>query len=205
VDTPTGKIGFDEIAKKFVDQINTLVDNPKAGPFVLGSIQNKITCDRIESAEQLSGKIWLKSRSFINPIFKNARVASPVLLEVESDQLALFSKELFGPIALLIKTDDLEQSVFLAKKMAMEHGAISCAAYSTDPKIKDFIFDEMSLAATPVSFNLMSGVYVNQHAGFSDLHVTGGNPAGNASFTNPEFVIKRFVWVGRREPAEPSV
>jgi len=28
----------------------------------------------------------------------------------------------------------------------------------------------------------------------------GGNAAGNASFTNPEFVIKRFTWVGFREP-----
>jgi hypothetical protein len=64
------------------------------------------------------------------------------------------------------------------------------------------IKDEMSQVATPVSFNLVGGIYLNQHAGFSDFHVTGGNPAGNASFTNPEYVIKRFVWVGFREPAK---
>ena len=60
----------------------------------------------------------------------------------------------------------------------------------------------MSLAGTPVSFNLTGGIYVNQAAGFFDFHVTGGNPAGNASFTNPEFVVKRFTWVGFREPTE---
>jgi hypothetical protein len=35
----------------------------------------------------------------------------------------------------------------------------------------------MSLAGTPVSFNLTGGIYVNQAAGFFDFHVTGGNPA----------------------------
>jgi len=63
------------------------------------------------------------------------------------------------------------------------------------------ITEEMAEAFTPVSFNLTGNIYVNQNAGFSDFHVTGGNPAGNASFTNPEYVIKRFTWVGFREPA----
>ena len=201
VNTPAGPVSFDEIAGKFVDNINGLIDNPKAGPFVLGSIQNPNTCKRVEEAEDLPGKVWLKSRTIENPMFKNARIATPMLIEVSSDQKDLFSKELFGPIALLIKTKDTAESVALAKEMAEQHGAISCAAYTTDKKTKEMIADEMSLAATPVSFNLTGGIYVNQHAGFSDFHVTGGNPAGNASFTNPEYVIKRFTWVGFREPA----
>jgi len=102
---------------------------------------------------------------------------------------------------LIIKTKDTAQSLQIAKEMAQRHGAISCGAYTTDPEVKEQIMDEMGLAGTPVSFNLTGGIYVNQNAGFSDFHVTGGNPAGNASFTNPEFVIKRFTWVGFREPA----
>ena len=133
-------------------------------------------------------------------MFKNARVATPTLIEVEASQVDVFASELFGPIAFLIKTKDTKESVALAKQMAVEHGAISCAAYCLDSDTKEYIADQMALAATPVSFNLKSGIYVNQHAGFSDFHVTGGNPAGNASFTNPEYVIKRFVWVGTREP-----
>ncbi len=31
-------------SEKFADNIQGLVDNPKAGPFVLGAIQNKNTC-----------------------------------------------------------------------------------------------------------------------------------------------------------------
>ena len=200
VDTPAGKVSFDEIAGKFVEQFNGLIDNPKAGPFVLGAIQNPATCDRVESSKNLPGKVLLESRSIENPMFKNARIATPTLIEVDASQVDVFASELFGPIAFLIKTKNTEESVALARQMAEKHGAISCAAYCTDNDIKEHIADQMALAATPVSFNLKTGIYVNQHAGFSDFHVTGGNPAGNASFTNPEYVIKRFVWVGTREP-----
>ena len=202
IKTPAGVVSFDQFAEKLVAQINGLIDNPKAGPFVLGAVQNKKTCERVVEAEKLPGKVWLKSRSFENPMFKNARVATPVVVEVDASKKDVFSKELFGPIALLIKTKDTDQSIALAQEMAMHHGAISCGAYTTDPVVREKIADEMALAATPVSFNLTGGIYMNQNAAFSDFHVTGGNPSGNASFTNPEYVTKRFTWVGHREPVK---
>jgi phenylacetic acid degradation protein paaN len=200
ISTPGGVVSFDEFARKFSDNINSLVDNPKAGPFVLGTIQNRKTCTRITEAEKLPGKVWLKSRSIENPVFKNARVMTPIVIEIDGSKKDSFSKELFGPIALLIKTKDTTQSIDLARDLAIEYGAISCGAYTTDPAMKEKIADEMSLAATPVSFNLTGGIYMNQNAAFSDFHVTGGNPSGNASFTNPEYVSRRFTWVGHREP-----
>ena len=202
IKTPTGIITFDQFAEKFVANINGLIENPKAGPFVLGAVQNKKTSERVIDAEKLPGKVWLKSRTFENPMFKNARVATPIVVEVDATKKDVFSKELFGPIALLIKTKNTDQSIALAKEMAQQHGAISCGAYTTDPEVKEKIADEMSLAATPVSFNLTGGIYMNQNAAFSDFHVTGVNPSGNASFTNPEYVTKRFTWVGHREPAK---
>ena len=202
INTPAGKVTFDQFAEKFVANINSLIDNPKAGPFVLGAVQNKKTCERVIEAENLPGKVWLKSRSFDNPMFKKARVATPVVIEVDASKKEVYSKEMFGPIAFLIKTKNTDQSIALAKEMAMKHGAISCGAYTTDPTVREKIADEMALAATPVSFNLSGGIYMNQNAAFSDFHVTGGNPSGNASFTNPEYVTKRFTWVGHREPVK---
>ncbi|MEM6524398.1 MAG: phenylacetic acid degradation protein PaaN [Bacteroidota bacterium] len=201
IETPEGKVTFDEFARKLVDSINGLVDNPKAGPFVLGAIQNPATFERIEKIKNIGNKVWLESRSIENPMFKGARVATPVVLELNAEDKEKFSTELFGPIALLIKTKNTNESIALAKEMAIRYGAISCGAYTTDPETREKIADEMSLAATPVSFNLVGGIYMNQNAGFSDFHVTGGNPAGNASFTNPEYIVKRFTWVGHREPA----
>jgi len=202
IQTPAGIVSFDDFAQKFVDNINSLADNPKAGPFVLGAIQNKKTFDRISEAEKLLGKVWLRSRSLESPMFKNARVVTPVVVETEASEKNLFAKELFGPIVFLIRTKDTAHSIEIAKEMALHQGAISCGAYTTDPAVKEKIADEMSMAATPVSFNLTGGIYMNQNAAFSDFHVTGGNPSGNASFTNPEYVTKRFTWVGHREPVE---
>jgi phenylacetic acid degradation protein paaN len=201
INTPAGNVSFDQFAEKLVANINGLIDNPKAGPFVLGAVQNKKTSERVVEAEKIPGKIWMKSRSFENPMFKNARVATPIIVEVAATKQDIFSKELFGPIALLIKTKSTDQSIELAQAMAQQHGAISCGAYTTDAEVKEKIADAMALAATPVSFNLTGGIYMNQNAAFSDFHVTGGNPSGNASFTNPEYVTKRFTWVGHREPA----
>jgi phenylacetic acid degradation protein paaN len=200
VKTKAGVISFDDFATKLAANINSLVDNPKAGPFVLGAVQNLNTCARVVEAESLGGKIWLKSRTFENPMFKNARVATPVLVEVDAADKGVYARERFGPIALLIKTKNTDQSIALAQEMALLHGAISCGAYTTDPAVREKIADEMALAATPVSFNLVGGIYMNQNAAFSDFHVTGGNPAGNASFTNPDYVNRRFTWVGHREP-----
>ena len=202
IDSPNGKISFEDFAQKLVAQINGLIDNPKAGPFVLGAVQNKKTSERVLEAEKLPGKIWLKSRTFENPFFKSARLATPVVVEISCDKKEIFSKELFGPIALLIKTKSTDESIALAQEMAMHHGAISCGAYTTNTEVREKIADAMALAATPVSFNLTGGIYMNQNAAFSDFHVTGGNPAGNASFTNPEYVTKRFTWVGHREPVK---
>jgi len=204
INTPEGNVSFDEFVEKITSNINGLVDNPKAGPFVLGAIQNQATCNRVEGVSKLHAKVVLESRTIENPMFKNARIATPAILVTDAQNEEEFSKELFGPIAFIIKTNDTKESVAIAKKLAIEHGAISCGAYTTDEEKKEFIAEEMSLAATPVSFNLTGAIYVNQHATFSDFHVTGGNPAGNASFTNPEYVVRRFTWVGTREPVSSN-
>ncbi len=190
-------VPYEEVVKKLADAVAGLVNNPKAAPHVLGAIQNTATLERVKEGK---GKVILSTCDFSNPMFANARTCSPVIYEADAADKASYSQEMFGPIILVIKTKDTAHSMELAQEMAQEHGAISCGAYTTDPAIKEQIKEAMSLAGTPVSFNLTGGIYLNQHAGFSDFHVTGGNPAGNASFTNPEFVIKRFTWVGFREP-----
>jgi phenylacetic acid degradation protein paaN len=204
VKTPEGVVSFDEVAQKIVEFTNGLIDNPKAGPFVAGTIQNPLTAERTTSAaKSIGGKVRLETRSIEQsvPYFKNARTQTPTYIELTAADKDKFSKEMFGPIAFLIKTKDTRESVALAREMAETYGAISCGAYTTDEEMKEYIADEMSLAATPVSFNLTGQIFVNQNAAFSDFHVTGGNPAGNASFTNPDYVNRRFTWVGMREPA----
>lgn len=198
VKTKDGSASYDEVVTAIKTAISGLASNPKIGPGTLGAIQNPSTIDRAKKATSIGGKKVLEAGNVPNDEFKNARTSSHTVLEVDAKDKAIFEKELFGPIVLIIKTDNTEQSIQLAKEMAEKHGAITCAAYTTDDKIMSHIEEEMSLAYTPVTFNLTGFIWVNQHAAFSDFHVTGGNPAGNATYVNPEFVTRRFVWVGHR-------
>lgn len=200
INTPEGNVSFDECVSKFKEQIEGLANNPKAGPFVLGAVQNPATLERVKNSSNIGGELVLEPTDIENPMFAKSRTCAPAILTLDATQKSIFSEELFGGIALFIKTKDTNQSINLAAEMATNFGAISCGAYTTNEEIKEVIKDKMSLSYTPVSFNLTGAIYVNQNAAFSDFHVSGGNPAGNASFTNPEYVCKRFVWVGFREP-----
>jgi len=190
---------YEEVVTKLKEAIVGITTNPKMGAGVFGSVQNEVTLKRAENVKEVGAAVVLETTSVKNDEFPQARTTSPVLLEVEGNAHHIYERELFGPIAIAIKTKNTVESVALAKEMALKHGAITCAAYSTDENTIRMIGEEMTEAFTPVSFNLTGPIWVNQHAAFSDFHVTGGNPAGNATFTNPEFVIKRFVWVGHRK------
>lgn len=206
IKTANGNLSFDEVTEKLSGAVKALVENPKVAPFVLGSIQNPATAQRLTEVSSAGGaQVVLPSSAVSNPQFPNARTATPMIMVADSSRTDLFTRELFGPIALVIKTKDTNESIALAKDLAQNHGAISCGAYTTDTAVKEQIAEEMAEACTPVSFNLTGGIYVNQNASFSDFHVTGGNPAGNASFTNPEYIVKRFTWVGFREPAPANL
>ena len=194
-------VAFSDVAEAFADAVKNIVTHPKMGPGVLGAIQNIDTIQRIADAKENEegGVVVLDSMSVQNEEFPNARSASPLVMTLDADAVDTYSEECFGPVVYIIRTRDTNQSIELAKKLASTRGAISCGAYTTDHKIKEHIAMEMEEAFTPVAFNLTGQIWMNQNAAFSDFHVTGGNPAGNASFTDPAYLVKRFVWVGHKE------
>lgn len=192
---PEGVISYDEVVNALTTAIKGLSGHPKAGPGICGAIQNPATLERIDKAKSMGSRVLLESAAIANPDFPNARTASPLVIEVPANKPEVFEQELFGPIVLIIPTDSTDQSIALAQSMAQQHGAISCAAYTTNADTQEKIAEAMADAYTPTAFNLMGQVFVNQNAAFSDPHVSGGNPAGNASFTNDEFVAKRYTVV----------
>lgn len=196
--TKDGQVSLEDVTKAIVEQTRGLVEHPKAGHAVAGAIQSKATMDRVLKAKDIGGKVLLENKAIANPEFPEAHTQSPIIIELNKDSRGLVKGEMFGPIVFIIPTKDTNESLELASKGAREHGAITCSAYTQNEDTMHKIALEMAEAGTPVSFNLTGGVYVNQNAGFSDFHVTGGNPAGNASFTNPEFIVKRFVRVQSR-------
>ncbi len=198
VKTDDGVVSYDDAVKMLCDSIQGLVTNPKAGAPTLGAIQSDLTAKRLADSKTLGGKVLLESMAIKNEEFADARVASPTVIELNRTQGDVFNHECFGPIVFVVKTDSTADSLALAKQLASAKGAITCGAYTTDVGTRDLIEDEMNSVFTPVSFNFTGAAFINSHAAFSDMHVTGGNPAGNASLTSAEFIVKRFVWVGNR-------
>ena len=58
--------------------------------------------------------------------------------------------------------------------------------------------DALTSAGAAVSSNLTGQIFVNQSAAFSDFHVSGANPSGNATLCDTAFVASRFNVVQSR-------
>jgi phenylacetic acid degradation protein paaN len=199
ISTPNGIVSYTEAVEKLTTSLNNIATNPKMAAGTYGAIQSIHTQNRIENVLQIEGNTIIRSNPIENDDFKNARTSSVTLIEVDSNDYITMSHEYFGPIGLVIKTKNTEESVSLASKLAKDKGALSCGAYTTNNETKQLIAEKMEEAYTPVAFNLYGPIWMNQNAAFSDFHVTGGNPAGNASFTDSAFITRRFVWVGHKE------
>jgi phenylacetic acid degradation protein paaN len=198
---------FDEVAGAIVGAVNWFLGDPKRAAEVLGAIQNAATTKRIAEAEKevsasgSSAKILRKSEAAANEAFPAARVRGPLIVQCDAKDRNLYMREMFGPIAYIIATDSTQQSIDLARECARDHGAITWSAYATDPKTIAQIEDAAIDAGVPLSVNLTGQIFVNQAAAFSDYHVSGANPSGNATLTDAAFVTPRFRVVQSRVPA----
>jgi phenylacetic acid degradation protein paaN len=197
IDTPEGRLSFDQIVTALRENISKLLSDSARAVEILGAIQNASVLDRLEQAREL-GKIVLDRHWIDHPQFPDAKIRTPLLLQIEAKEESKFMQELFGPIAVVIPTEDTVQSIALARKGALEHGALTLSVYSTNDSVLKRTFDIATEAGVALSCNLTGGVYVNQSAAFSDFHGTGANPAANAALTDSAFVTSRFRVVQNR-------
>lgn len=195
---------FDEVAAAIVGAINWLLGDQARAVEILGCIQNETTIARIEQAAKSGAPVLLESKSLPHPQFPQARIRTPLVLKVEAKQRDQFMREMFGPIVYVVATDSTEQSIALARESAQKLGAITWALYSTDAGTIGRCEDAAVEAGVPLSVNLTGQIYVNQAAAFSDYHVSGGNPSGNATLTDAAFVAPRFHVVQSRMPARSA-
>ncbi|MDJ0924834.1 MAG: phenylacetic acid degradation protein PaaN [Acidimicrobiia bacterium] len=200
IDVDGEQVSFSEVASGLAGAIEGLLaDDQRAGD-ILGSIKSSDIAGRIGDAAA-SGDVLLASREVTHPTFPDAEVRTPVVVKVEADDRASYMREMFGPIIYVIATADTEESLDLAKESALESGAITWLVYTTNEEVMGEAIGAALDAGVSVAFNLAGGLYVNQSAAFSDFHVTGANPAGNASLTDPAFVAGRFRVIGVRVSA----
>ncbi|HKT62107.1 phenylacetic acid degradation protein PaaN [Burkholderia sp. 22313] len=201
--TAEGHASFDEVAQAIATSVQKLTGDPARSVELIGAIQNDGVTARIDDARKL-GRVLADSQTLQHPAFADARVRTPLVLQLDVADRAKFTQEWFGPISFVIATDSTAQSLELAGDIAAEHGALTLSVYSTDDKIVDAAHEAAVRGGVALSINLTGGVFVNQSAAFSDFHGTGANPAANAALADPAFVANRFRVVQSRVHVAPK-
>ena len=197
IETDEGHKSFDEIAAGIAAAVDGLLSDPVRAAGVCGAIANPATLARIAEARSL-GRV-VRDTTPIEGL-GDARTASPLILAVDAADEAAYAEERFGPIAFIVAVDNTADGVERSAELAERKGAITAALYETDEARILAAADRFAAAGVNLSVNLTGGIYVNQSAAFSDFHVTGANPAGNASLTDAAFVANRFRVVMWRRP-----
>lgn len=193
IDTDQGHQSFDQVGRAIAAAIDDLLSDPVRAAWVCGAIANPATLARIADTRG-RGRIMRDSAPL-----GQGRTATPLLLALR-DGDALAEQECFGPIAFVIAVPDADAGIARAADLARRKGAITAALYYTDESRITRAARAFAAAGVNLSVNLTGNIYVNQSAAFSDFHVTGANPAGNASLTDTAFVASRFRRAMWRRP-----
>lgn len=195
--TVDGVMSFDEVAQGLAQAVQKLVSDPARAVEITGAVQNEACAQRIDQARQLGMPVLADSQTLEHPAFPGARVRTPLVLQARVDQPEI-QQEWFGPIVFVVQTDSTEQSIEVAGRNVIEHGALTLSAYSTDDAVTAKIQRMAERSGVSLSLNLTGAVFINQTAAYSDFHGTGANPAANASLSDSAYVANRFRVVQTR-------
>ncbi|KWA44898.1 aldehyde dehydrogenase [Burkholderia multivorans] len=201
--TADGHASFDEVAQAIAGAVQKLTGDPARSVELIGAIQNDGVTARIDAARAV-GRVLLDSQTLQHPAFPDARVRTPLVLQLDVADREKFTQEWFGPISFVIATDSTAQSLDLAGEIAAEHGALTLSVYSTADDVIGAAHEAAVRGGVALSINLTGGVFVNQSAAFSDFHGTGANPAANAALADAAFVANRFRVVQSRVHVAPK-
>ena len=185
IETDQGRKSFDEVARGLTDAIDRLLADPARAAGIAGALANPATQDRIAAARR-KGRVLRDSAAI-----DGAQTASPLVIALEAGDAAAAS-DCFGPVAFVIACADADDAIARAAAISHNKGAITAALYDTDEARITRAIRAFARAGVNLSINLTGNIFVNQSAAFSDFHVTGANPAGNASLTDTAFVTPRF-------------
>ncbi len=204
--TASGHKSFDEVAAALVSAIDAIADNPALAAGIMGAVQAEPSCDIVRqlatrAAQSTDARILRQPVPYAHPDFPDARTMTPLVVALPAGNAAIYAEEHFGPVLFIIAAPDGDAAVAEATQLARQHGAISSYLYSTDEAFIDRALDHYAASGMNLSINLHGAMWANFAAAYSDYHVTGLNPAGNACLADLAFVASRFRIVQYRRPA----
>ena len=198
-----GRIGADEFGAALAQAIASIAADPKRAAPIMAAIQSSSTpalIDQLADEGSRRGRVLQQSAPYAHPDFPSARTRTPLLLGVEAGAQDLYGEERFGPIGFVITTRDRDAALAEAAADARAGGGITAFLYSTDEPYIDRAVAAYSAAGAQLTCNLTGPMPLNFAAAYSDYHVTGLNPAGNATLTDLAFVASRFRITQSRAP-----
>jgi phenylacetic acid degradation protein paaN len=198
--TDQGHKSFEQVGADLAQAIDQLLADPKVALTVLGAIGSPQTLERLDKAAKV-GRTVRASGKLIHPEYPQAEVRTPAIAALSMSDTEAYERECFGPMSYLVAVPSRETARKLAESSVRRHGAMTLGLYSSDEAYVDDMVNAARRARVALSINLTQSVMVNQSAGFSDFHATGGNPAANAAYTTLAFVADRFVVVQHRRHA----
>lgn len=199
-----GRMGADEFGAALAAAIARIGADPTRASPIMAAIQSPSTLaliDACAAAVAGRGRVLLESAPYAHTEFPHARTRTPLLLAVEAGATDLYGEERFGPVGFVIRTRDRDDALAQAAADAKRGGGITAFLYSTDEHYRARAEAAFSASGAQLTCNLTGPMPLNFAAAYSDYHVTGLNPAGNATLTDLAFVASRFRITQSREPA----
>ena len=185
-----------EVVRRLVDAVDAWLAEPVQAKAVAGALHSAATLALLEELTaqcDVRGEVVRRS----GPLAEAgpARTATPLIARLPADARDLYGQEHFGPVGLIMVAADRDEALRCAARDAGELGSIASYAYTTDPAFAEQVDDHFARAGASVGINLVRQLPINYAAAYSDVHVTGLNPAGTASLTDLAFVARRFAVV----------
>lgn len=207
VRTPQGVVSLDEVARRLAAAVAAIAGEPKKAAMILAALQSPQSIallDRLEREGETRGRVLLRPASYVHPEFPEARTRTPLMLQVGKGERDLYGEERFGPVSFVIACDDAADALAQATRDVREFGGLTAFVYSTDEAFVARAEAAYARAGAQLTINLTGPMPLNFAAAYSDYHVTGLNPAGNASLTDLAFVAGRFRISQSRRPSRSA-
>ncbi|WP_417624891.1 phenylacetic acid degradation protein PaaN [Paremcibacter congregatus] len=196
-------VPYEEVVGRLVAEVKSLSENSKIGPNLFGALQSDVSLKLLEDLEKRGaerGTILKAHHAYDHPDFPQARTATPLMIELDISDRDFYQEEVFAPVVFVIKAESREQALAQATSDVQTHGAIASYFYSSDPDFLRIGQNAFAEAGASLTCNLTGNMPLNFAAAYSDYHVTGLNPAGNACLADLAFVADRFRIVQIRYP-----
>jgi phenylacetic acid degradation protein paaN len=201
-----GRISPEEFGEALAGAISSIAADHRRAGQILAAIQSPGTLALLDELTELGrrrGRVLREAAPYPHAEFSAARTRTPLLVAVEAGAQDLYGEERFGPVGFVITAGDRDVALREAAGDARRGGAITAFVYSTDPAYLASAEHAFSESGAQLTCNLTGPMPLNFAAAYSDYHVTGLNPAGNATLTDLAFVASRFRITQVRAP-EPT-